>query len=162
MHPTEFDVLYAQESRSLVGYLRFMGLAAAEAEDVAQEVFVRALGAPDQLGEVANPRAWLRLVATRLVIDRGRRARVARINLPRLFQRQPTDPSDVVGTELLVRQAVAKLSPTGRAVVGLFYLADFSVSQIAAHLGMSESAVKATLHRARRELTSLIAKDTVS
>ena len=162
MHQAEFDALYARERPSLVGYLRFLGLAAPEAEDVAQEAFVRALATPGQLGEVANPRAWLRLVATRLVVDRSRRARIARVNLPRLFQRELPEMADVAGTGLLVRRAVAKLSSSARAVVGLFYLADFSVSQVAAHLGMSESAVKATLHRARRELAALVEEDTFS
>lgn len=55
--------------------LRFVGARVAsrdEADDVVQEVFLRALKQPNGLCNVGNPRAWLFQVVRNLLIDRHR------------------------------------------------------------------------------------------
>jgi RNA polymerase sigma-70 factor (ECF subfamily) len=60
------------------------------------------------------------------------------------------------GDVLDLTRALAKLSPAYRQVVILHYLADQSVREIAAFVGVAEGTVKARLHRARAALNELL------
>ena len=50
--------------------------------------------------------------------------------------------------------AVGSLPPRQRAAVVLFYFEHLPVAEVAQTLGMSESAVKTSLHRARHALAT--------
>ncbi len=55
-----------------------------------------------------------------------------------------------------VRQALAMLSRRDREILLLKYTEDWSYRQLADHLGISESAVQARLHRARKRMRDLM------
>lgn len=55
--------------------------------------------------------------------------------------------------------AVMGLPVKERAVVHLFYYEDMPVKEVAAHLHTSESAVKTTLHRARKHLKECLKEE---
>jgi len=123
------------------------------AEDLAQEVFVRALETPP-----ANPRPWLFAVALNLARDDGRRtARQAR-GLALLegeasgAAAQPADAALLADERAgAVRAALAKLSEQDRAAL-LLKAEGFDYGEIAAALGLAKGAVGTTLARARRRL----------
>jgi RNA polymerase sigma-70 factor (ECF subfamily) len=122
------------------------------AEDIAQEVFTRALAAPPD-----NPRPWLFAVALNLVRDDGRRAVRQSRRLQLLTAETPVSspPPDheLERSERVdaIHQALEALSSRDREAL-LLKAEGFNYGEIATMLGLAKSAVGTTLARARRRL----------
>lgn len=130
----------------------------AQAEDLAQEAFARALERQRDLDPDRPIDAWLTTVATRLAIDTLRRGR--------RFGGAPADIPDVDLTfdaaadqerRRHVRAAIDQLSDRQRQAVVLYSFHDLSYDEIADREGLSLGAVKMTLMRARRRLRDALA-----
>lgn len=137
-----WDGIYAHVYR-LVGDVH-------RAEDIAQETFLRALGALNALDLSRPLRPWLLRVATRLVIDERRRAR-AEVPLG------GSEPARANGhADLEVRQAtaraIAELPSEQRSALILRVHEQWSHAQIAAVLECAESTARWHLHQARAAL----------
>jgi len=130
---------------------------AVDAEDVAQEAFVRAwLALPRFRGESAFT-TWLHRIVVRRAFDRleqiqRRRGRETELDaaseLPASAGEDPSVSSRTRRLEMLI----ATLAPMQRAAVTLFYYEDRSVEEVAHTLGMPENTVKTHLSRARAAL----------
>lgn len=122
------------------------------AEEIAQEVFARAVVAPPR-----NPRAWLFAVALNLVREEGRQrvTRDRRLVLYRAEQESdvesPAEVMDRADRIASVRSALEQLSDRDRDAL-LLKAEGFSYDEIAATLGLSRGAVGTTLSRARARL----------
>ena len=122
------------------------------AEDLAQEVFARAVQAPPR-----NPRPWLFAVALNLVREDGRKAvrRGRRLELYRAETARSAPPPDaeVERAEQIaeVRAALDQLSERDREVL-LLKAEGFNYEEIATTLGLAKGAIGTTLARARRRL----------
>jgi RNA polymerase sigma-70 factor (ECF subfamily) len=131
----------------------------AEAEDAAQETFLRAYAklATYQPGrKFVN---WVLSIASHHCIDRLRRkSRAPQLSLegptpPQWLQSEAPRPDQVVSKQeqrAQVRQVLETLPPDYRVAVVLRYWYDLSYREIAATMGTTESAIKSRLHRARR------------
>ena len=129
-----------------------------DAEDVAQEAFVRAWVALPRFRAESSLSTWLYRIVARRAFDRletlkRRKAREAPI------ESADGVPAPAVGTEVEatrrargMEQLIAALSPAQRAVVTLFYYEDRSVEQVAVALGIPVNTVKTHLARARAAL----------
>ena len=160
------DDIYEQNRRLLWGLCYRMTGDAAEAEDVVQETFVRALATPPR--DAGLPwRPWLVRVATNIARDRlrQRRRRYPGPWLPSpvpdedLFEvPAPADASPEARYDLAESVTFAflvaaeALTPGQRAVLLLRDVFDYSTAETAAALAMSEANVKVSLHRARRAM----------
>ena len=139
---------------------------AADADDVVQETFVRAVEAPSPLRE-SDLERWLVRVATNLSIDCLRRRKRRRYDGPWLpspletpdaldiFDEaapgaQSVERAEQVSYAFLV--ALEALSPRARAVLLLVDVLDYSVTEVAAILETTDNNVRVLLHRARRAL----------
>ena len=69
----ETEAVFAAYRESLIRYLRYHMEDNSEAEDIAQETFVRYYESRVRREEILQPRAWLFRVAHNLVIDYGRK-----------------------------------------------------------------------------------------
>ncbi|MDH4132678.1 MAG: sigma-70 family RNA polymerase sigma factor [Gemmatimonadota bacterium] len=122
------------------------------AEDLAQEVFARALVAPPD-----NPRPWLFAVALNLVRDEGRRAvrQGRRLELLRAEMPQAGAATDEryqrSADTRAVRAALDGLRDLDREVL-LLKAEGFDYDEIAAATGLARGAVGTTLTRARQRL----------
>lgn len=122
------------------------------AEDLAQEVFARALATPPD-----NPRPWLFAVALNLVRDDGRRSVRQNRRLQLLKAEGPVSalPPDQVLDHAeqvaAVRAALDDLAPRDRDAL-LLKAEGFNYEEIAATLGLAKGAIGTTLARARRRL----------
>ena len=152
--------LYATACPGLIGYLTVLGGDRAEAEDVAQEAFVRLLEHWQRIAEYDDPRAWLRQVATRMLISRARRRKVARLALPRLRGGQTSEPPTADRLDLAA--ALATLPVGWRAVVLMHHVDDLPVEEIASQLRIPVGTVKSRLSRARAALAPLVSEGTFS
>ncbi len=159
--PTDFGEFYQ------AGYGRTLALITAltgdraEAEDVTQEAFARALARWNRLRDYDVPEAWVRRVALRLATDSGRRLRRAyRVGVKLSAQPpdQPARPDDALGS-IELGQALMRLPLAQREVLVLHYLADLSVEQIAADRGLSTGTVKTRLVSGRRRLERELASE---
>lgn len=136
-----------------------------DAEDVAQEAFVRAHRALARFRGESKFSSWLyRITVNRALTHlkrRGRRpATVEMTSSPRVeaevrSQRCAEDPErQVLADEFRarVREAVAKLPPRYRVAVTLFYLEERSYKEVVEILGVPMGTLKTHLHRARAML----------
>lgn len=144
--------LYHQYHASLVRMLTRRTGDRDRAEDLAQEVFARALESPP-----TNPRPWLFAVALNLVRDDGRRAVRQGRRLQLYREELPADaPSPDQELErstqvAAVRAALETLVSRDREAL-LLKAEGFDYDEIAATLGLARGAIGTTLARARRRL----------
>ena len=135
-----------------------------DAQDVTQEVYLRVLKGLPRFRADAQFTTWLhRITANTAVTHRTRRAKHRHEQLEAehsmIDGRVESDPAARAdGNDLRRRleSALADLPPRLRAVVVLRDVYDLPHEAIAAELGISETAAKVRLHRARRKLRELV------
>jgi len=139
--------------------LRFTG-APGDAEDVAQEAFLKAFRSlPSFMGE-AGPSTWLYRIAYNLCIDWLRKHR--RPDRRSSSMEESAEPSDgrvdleagVIASEERerVRTALAELDEKYRSPIEMLYYQKMSYGQIASVLDIPEKTVETRLYRARKLL----------
>jgi RNA polymerase sigma-70 factor (ECF subfamily) len=139
--------------------LRILGNPA-DAEDAAQDAFLRALGRLEQYRPGEPFGAWLHGIARNRSIDLLRRRRPS-VELEAAPEPLATgdDVEGVVLGRIERRRLVAaldRLCGRERALLVLRYWEDQSVDQVANTLGMTEGAAKVALLRARRALAAVL------
>jgi RNA polymerase sigma-70 factor (ECF subfamily) len=147
----EVRAIYASSYGRLVSVLAVAAGNRADAEDVAQEAFIRLLQNWPKVSRYEDPEAWVRTVAFRLLSNRLRKLR----NGVRAMARLGADHSRVAGLgadRLEVEEALAELSSAQRQVVTLHYLLGMDVTEAARVLDVPEGTVKSRLSRARAVL----------
>ena len=158
-----WDVVVRTHSPRVYAYAYWLTGNRTDAEDLAQDVFVRAFralpgGAPRNLG------GWLRRITRNLYLDRVRHQR--RIQFVELTQRQvwelvdsqpqPAEAVDRRSFDTDVRQALDSLPADTRAAVVLCDIGGLSYDEIATSLGVGRGAVRSRIHRGRRHLRSAL------
>ena len=131
-----------------------------DARDVVQEAYLRAYRGVRQFRGDAQFSTWLyRITANCASTHVGRRRRhqhdVIDVDSPVIDTRPESDPqgrADAAVTRSQLEAALSQLPPRLRAVVVLRDVYDLSHEAIAAELGISATAAKVRLHRARRRL----------
>jgi len=137
---------------------------AQEAEDAAQEAFLRAykrLGTYQPDRKFSN---WILSIASHYCIDQLRRRRFVWLSVednPAVAwlssdDEQPDDAALRSERAEEVRSMLQHLAPEYRAPLILRYWHDLSYKEIAEVLELSEPAVKTRLHRARLQLAALL------
>ena len=150
----DLDALYAAAYRRLVVQMYAICGDLADAEDAVQEAFITAIRKRRTLQSVANPEAWIRTVALRR-LHRGWR-HLAVVRRHQAVDRGP-EPTVEVGPEhVALVTALSRLDEDQREVVVLHHLADLSVAEIAADLGVPVGTVKSRLSRGRERLSELL------
>ncbi|GAB4522755.1 MAG: sigma-70 family RNA polymerase sigma factor [Anaerolineales bacterium] len=141
---------------------RLLGGNTHDAEDAAQETFLRAYRGLSRYDPQRSFATWLLSIAAHYCIDRLRRQRMQLISLETFTGQILPDPNPSPETVTVsnehqrrVQEMLATLSPTDRTAVVLHYWYDYSYEEIAETLSLTVSAVKSRLHRARRQLAQV-------
>jgi RNA polymerase sigma-70 factor (ECF subfamily) len=125
-----------------------------EAEELAQEAFVRALRAMPGFAGERRFYPWMTVIASRLCVDAHRRRQrstpVAEVELGSV-ELDVEDLFAEVDREHL-EQALGELAPRHREVLDLREYHGWSYQRIADHYDVTLGTVEALLHRARRAL----------
>ena len=126
-----------------------------DAEDAAQEIFLRVYTKLTMYDQSRKFSTWLFSVASNYCIDRIRRRRPVMPLDDMAFALPSKDDGperSALRGELkeVVQRALAKLPDHYRMVAILRYWNDLSYQEIVEITGLSESAVKTRLHRARK------------
>jgi RNA polymerase sigma-70 factor (ECF subfamily) len=136
----------------------------AQAEEMAQEAFLRAYRFLDRWKEDAPFKSWLFAVAANVYRSQLRRHRPPEVSLDALTRiAAVTNPSDSFEADDLgeaVRRTVTRLPAKYRDAVILFYFQEMDTAEVARTLGLPEGTLKARLHRGRallqRKLITLL------
>ena len=140
-----------------------------EAEDAAQETFLRAFNNIRHYDESRPFSTWLLSIAAHYCIDQIRRRKMNLLSLDDAVYLEPPDtapgPETALSTgeeQKRVRVLLEKLSPQDRAAVIMLYWYDLSYDEIAEALSMTASAVKSRLHRARQVMAQSWSEQEIS
>lgn len=133
-------------------FLRHRAGSDAEAEDLLQEVFLRALRRANGLCGIDNRRAWLFTAARNLLIDRLRLAR-DQVPLPDDLAAPPeTVLAPVDGLAQCLPRVLAELSAQDREAIIRCDIEGMTQQDYARQLGLSLPAAKSRVQRARVRL----------
>ena len=148
---TDFERAFRSDYAPLVRALAVAWGSTEAAEDAVQEAFLRARPRWADLVGNGDPIRWIRRVAINSLIDQHRRHRTRDRHVAHHRADEfATDGPD--GDRLDLRDALRHLPDQQRLVVGLFYLGDLSVEDVAAALAIAPGTVKKHLHDARQTL----------
>jgi RNA polymerase sigma-70 factor (ECF subfamily) len=148
---TEFiAALYQRHRRSLLWYLTRLTPNRADAEEIAQEAFVRLLGVPHLETDGTRARNYLFATATNLARDnyrrRSARAESAHVGLEDLQLESDVPEADrLIDTErarLIVDSALRDLQPRPRQAFLLYVQDELTYERIALKLGVSKKTVE--------------------
>ena len=135
---------------------------AGDAEDAAQETFIRAYKAINRYDPNRKFSTWLLSIASNYCIDQHRRRKLPSFSMDAFDS--PVIPDKAKGLEAMLMQdeqeseisaLLDSLHPKDKAAVVMRYWYDYSYNEIAEALSLSVSAVKSRLHRARKELAEV-------
>lgn len=133
-----------------------------EAEEAAQDAFLKAWAALPGFREESRFGTWLHRIVYRRALDRLDSLKARRRHESAAPEwRDDGAPTSGPGAAAIerVRRHVDALPPAQRAAVTLFYFEDRSVNDAARVLGMHENTLKTHLHRARAALRAAWARE---
>jgi RNA polymerase sigma-70 factor (ECF subfamily) len=137
--------------REFVRLSRALGVAfgAHDAADAVQDAFIAADRRWRDVSRMQDPAGWVRRVAVNRLLNRRRNER----RRAEILATIDTEVDAELDVELIdLRRAVGGLPPQMRVTVCLHYIADLTVDDVAAALGVAPGTVKSNLHDARRRL----------
>jgi len=135
--------------------LERIGTVPADAEDLVQETLI-ALHTRRHTYDRSQPLTpWVYAIARYRLVDYLRRSRGSAMDVP-IEEAEKVladeDPSSIESS-LDLAQLMARLSPKARQAIQFVKLDGLSISEAAARSGMSQSAVKVSVHRGLRALS---------
>jgi RNA polymerase sigma-70 factor (ECF subfamily) len=152
--PSAFDELYRRYFDRLHRFCQRHTRDVHEAEEIAQEAFVKALRSMDTLTGERRFYPWMTVIAKRLTIDRHRKlSRLELTEEPDLGSVEPDVEHLFAAVDAgHVRDALAAVGPRHREVLLLREAEGLSYAEIGDHLEVPVTTVEALLHRARKAL----------
>jgi len=134
-----------------------------DAQDAAQEAFIRAFHALDRFDTARPLRPWLLRITVNLVHNKRRAIGRYVAALNRWFHKEPVSTGPNPHDEHLRQweaqtlwQAVRRLSLTDQEIIYLRYFLELSVAETADAAGIAAGTVKSRLHRALDRLRKVI------
>jgi RNA polymerase sigma-70 factor (ECF subfamily) len=130
-----------------------------EAEDAAQETFMRAYINLKRYDHKRSFSTWLLSIAAHYCIDQLRKRRIMYVSLDGSPDQYLADHApgpeasiNIHEDQVRLQTLLSRLGAQDRAAVVMFYWYDFTYEEIASMLSLTVSAVKSRLHRARLDM----------
>jgi len=151
--PEAFNQLYEAHFEKVYRYVAMRLGNGMEAEDVTQEVFLKALGSISSFRWKGVPfLAWLYRIARNQVIDHYRkRPKTPPVSINDLQIPEEGNPVEIAEQKSefeRIMKAARKLTEAQREVIALRFVSDLSIAETAHVMRRSEGAVKALQHSA--------------
>lgn len=155
-HTEAFSLLVTRHENFIYTMVRGMLLSSEQAEDVTQEVFLRAYRAIRRFEKKSSFKTWIYRIAYNTSLSHLKRIRLD-------FQAEPVREIEPVGSasqpaKAAVRKLVEQLKPELKAVIMMHYYDDLKYEEIAEVLGCPIGTVKIRIFRAKNELKKLWTK----
>ncbi|MEW6141739.1 MAG: sigma-70 family RNA polymerase sigma factor [Chloroflexota bacterium] len=160
--PEALDQLYEAHFEKVYRYVAMRLGNEMEAEDVTQEVFLKALGSISSFQWKGVPfLAWLYRIARNQVIDHYRkRPKTPPVSINGLQVPEEGDPVEIAEQKSefeRIMRAARKLTEAQQEVIALRFVSELSIAETAQVMERSEGAVKALQHSALIALRRVIA-----
>ena len=157
-----FSVVVKQYSEQLYWQIRRMVLSHDDANDVLQNVFVKAWVNLSDFQGRSKLSTWLYRIAINEALDFLRRQKtqgsITSGDDQEVAQRLLADDYfDGVEAQALLQEAIARLPDVQRTVFLLRYYEEMKYSEMSKQLGTSEGALKASYHLAVKKITDYLA-----
>lgn len=157
---TALTEIYGLFFRKIYNFIYFRVSHKETAEDLAEEVFVKAFAKLSSVKDDKSFEGWLYSIARNLVIDyyRQKKTTVALEDVENTLEYE-TNVVDVVNLDQQQKQLLKVLKGLGaeqQVVIKLKFFEDLSNSEIAELLHKNEGAIRVTIHRALSKMQELI------
>jgi len=165
----ELGAFYTAHRSDFVSHANRLLKDSARAEEVTQDALIKVMLAAPELESAEHALAYVHRTIENLCIDifrlEGRRPNLVLLDDAAAEVESAwvdtTDHSDVIAAAedaAIVRQALSMLSPAERAALVMWEMEGRSTEEIAAELGIKESAVRHTVSRARASLRRVMSE----
>ncbi|WP_083581668.1 RNA polymerase sigma factor [Collinsella phocaeensis] len=135
---------------------------AADAQDIAQEVFIKLLRSTARFHDDDHLRAWLLRATHDSCVDLHRQAWRRRVetreDMGAVADRATMDPAIEEVMDHPVWTAMGRLPDKLRCALHLHYVEGYGIAEVAGILGCTEAAARTRLHRGRKKLAAEIAR----
>lgn len=145
------DAAWTRHAPELRTWIRHRLGQTPEVDDLMQELFLKAMGQGSKFCAVSNARAWLFEVARNALTDRLKSKRDL-VELPDDLASEVVDPDTVGQLTACLPRVLSELSPPDREAIYLCDLEGMSQADYAAKAGLTLSAAKSRLQRARQKM----------
>jgi len=137
-----------------------IGKSATDAEDLLQETLIALHTRRNAYDRSQLLTPWVYAIARYRLVDYLRRTKASAEDVPveEATELLATDDAAAVDSRLDLQKLMARLAPKTRRAIQMVKLDGLSVSEAAARSGMSESAVKVSVHRGLRALSLLVGR----
>ena len=160
MDRNNFSDLYSASQKDLYKYCRSLCGNDADAQDLMQQTYLKALKSLEKLNDENLP-AWLRSVARNIFLDNLRKSRYSAEELTEISDNS-NNPEFIAEKRdigrILLKALKDCLSPVQRMTVILYYYDEKSVSEIARIMQCSVGTVESRLYYARKKLRGELKK----
>lgn len=150
------EMLVREHASAVLGYCMTFTKNFHDSEDIMQDVYLQAFTKLRTLRNPTRVRPWLLKIAKRMCIDFYRK-RQSCYSLTEVDE--PTRPDYENEHIMRIHSAITKLSEGYREAITLYYLDGRDCAGVAQSLGISESAVRQRLVRARLMLHDFLLED---
>jgi len=140
-----------QHEAELRGWLRHRLRNPVDAEDLLQDVFLKAVRQGERFCAIVNARAWLYEVARNALADRLRLARHT-VELPEDLSADVEEAAGVDSLAACLPRVLSELSPEDREAITLCDLEGLPQDEYARRKGLSLPGAKSRVQRARKRL----------
>lgn len=159
-----FGQLYDKYIDKVYRHLYYRVGNAAEAEDLAAQVFLKAWNAMGRYRQMGRPfGVWLLSIGHNLLIDyyrsRKENAALDDVIIPAGDSADPVLLAEKSFASASLRQAIKKLKKDQQAVVVMRYIDGLEYGEIAQALNKSEGAVRVILHRSLLALRGIMSSE---
>jgi RNA polymerase sigma factor (sigma-70 family) len=150
----DFTDMYKGHVSRVYGFFGYAVRSRADAEDLTQLTFERALRAWDRYDETRGGASkWLMAIARNLLVDHLRATLPAKpVDVEDLEQMPAAPDRQGLGLEPELERALAELEPRARELIALRFGADLAGGEIAALTGLTVGNVQQILSRSLRHM----------
>lgn len=155
----EFSKIVAKYSEPLYWKIRRIVLNHEDANDILQNVFIKAWKGLDEFKQESKISTWLYRIAINESLDFLRKQKTLMSiedNAPAVERLMADDFFDGDRMQAQLQVAIAQLPEVQRTVFNLRYFDEMKYSDISQLLGTSEGALKASYHIAVRKITAYL------
>jgi RNA polymerase sigma factor (sigma-70 family) len=165
----ELGAFYTEHRSELIAHASRILKDRAKAEEVVQDALIKVMLAAPELDSIDHALGYMHRTIENLCIDffrmEGRRPNLvvlddasAELESTWVDNEEHVDVIAAADDAAIVREALAMLSPAERAALVMWEMEGRSTSEIAAELGIKESAVRHTVSRARASLRKVMSE----
>ncbi len=154
--PQSFELLFDRYYDMIHAFAYRVCLVETEADDIAQETFIRAARGIAGYRGTASFKNWLYRIAHNATIDWGRRTSRQRDGLAGFTNEMETRSASRTADFGGVHRALKELSPDLREAVALVYFEEMNHREAAEAMGCAETTVSWRIFRAKSALKKLL------